>query len=90
MNFLRTHILLIAAYVVVLAALAISVAIATLALGKLGVGLHLLLAFVMAITIAALFMGIRYLGALLRVFALGGLLFLLFMWIIMPIDYFTR
>jgi len=90
MKFLSKHMVLVVAYVALLVLTAASASIAPLPLGRLGVGIHLVLAFVMAIIIAALFLGIRYLGPLLQVVALTGLLFLLYMWIIMPVDYFTR
>lgn len=90
MSFLRTHVALIVAFVALLVLLAANAALAPLSWGALGIGLHLFLAFAMAIVIAVMFMGLRYTGALLRVFALGGLLWLAFMWVLIPIDYFTR
>ena len=44
----------------------------------------------MAATIVTIFMDLRHAGGLMRVFALGGLLWLVFMWILFPVDYLTR
>lgn len=90
MNFLLRHWLYVAAYLLLLLLLAASSALAPLAMGKWSVGLHLALALAMTAIIVALFMRVRYLDPLLKVVALGGLLFLLCMWLIMPVDYITR
>ncbi len=90
MNFLRTHRLYVVVYVVLMLALAVTAAIAPVVPGQLGLAVHLLLAFFMIMLIGAWFIGVRYYDPLLQVVALGVVLFLLFMWVIMPVDYFTR
>lgn len=90
MSFFRAHIALIVAGVLILALLGANVGIAFLPRGPLIVGLHLFLAFCMALVIAVMFMDMRHMGALLRIFALGGLLWLVFMWFLIPVDYLTR
>ncbi len=90
MSFFRSHIALIIAGAAILALLGANVAVVFLPWGAAGVALHLFLAFCMALVIAILFMDMRHMGAMLRIFALGGLLWLAFMWFIIPVDYFTR
>ncbi len=90
MSFFRSHIALIIAGAAILALLGANVAVVFLPWGTAGVALHLFLAFCMALVIAVLFMDMRHMGAMMRIFALGGLLWLVFMWFIIPVDYLTR
>lgn len=51
---------------------------------------HFAIAFLMAALIVAIFMGLRSAGTLIRWFALGGLMWLLFLLALTPVDYLTR
>lgn len=90
MNFLRDNALLIAAFGALLVLLVFNIALLFMPLPGFRIVLHLGSALLMAVIIAAIFMDLRETGALMRVFALGGLLWLAFMWILFPVDYFTR
>ncbi|GAB3681593.1 caa(3)-type oxidase subunit IV [Salinisphaera aquimarina] len=90
MNFLRANSLLIAAFAALLMLLIFNIGVAFMPLPGFRTVLHLGSAVLMAIIIAGIFMDLRSAGALMRVFALGGLLWLAFMWLLFPVDYFTR
>jgi len=90
MTFLSSNLLLIVAFIVLEALLGANIAILTLPLGEFRILLHLGTAVVMAVVVAAIFMDLRHAGAMMRLFALGGLMWLAFMWLLFPVDYLTR
>lgn len=90
MNFLRSNLLPIVAFIVLEALLGANIAILALPLGEFRILLHLGTAVVMAGVVAVIFMDLRHAGAMMRLFALGGLMWLAFMWLLFPVDYLTR
>lgn len=77
-------------YAALLVALGFTLGLSMLSPGILRLVSHFAVAFVMAALIAAIFMGLRSAGTLIRWFALGGLLWLVFLLALAPVDYFTR
>lgn len=77
-------------FAALLLGLGISIALTTLPLNALRIAAHLGVAALLGALIAAFFMNLREAGALIRVFALGGLLWLAFMFVLFPADWLTR
>lgn len=90
MTFLRANLLLIAAFILVQALLGANIAVLLLPLGGYRILLHLATAVVMAVVVVTIFMDLRRAGAMMRLFALGGFMWLAFMWLLFPVDYLTR
>ncbi len=73
-----------------LAVLAMSVVVALLALGPWSIALNLGLALLMGGLLVANFMDLLSARPLIRVFALGALLWVFLLFVMLPVDYLTR
>ena len=90
MSFLKQNRSMLVAFVLLVVLLGTNIGVTFLGFGTFRLVLHLGTAVFMAATIVTIFMDLRHAGGLMRVFALGGLLWLVFMWILFPVDYLTR
>jgi len=90
MSFLRDNLAMIIAFVLLFVLLGANIGVTFLPFGTFRLALHLGTAIVMAVTIVTIFMDLRHAAGLMRVFALGGLLWLVFMWVLFPVDFLTR
>lgn len=90
MNSFRPKPAILATYGALLVLLAATLALTLLPGGWLATGLHAALAVAMGALIVAVYMGVRAAAPLMKVFALGGLLWLLFLLALTPLDYLTR
>lgn len=86
----RPSAILLRIYAALLAALGLTVGLSMTPPGILRIVSHYAIAFLMAALIVAIFMGLRSAGTLIRWFALGGLMWLLFLLALAPVDYLTR
>lgn len=77
-------------YLALLALLGVSLAATALEPGTVRTALHLLAAAMQTTLIVAVFMQLRGASALVRVFALGSLLWLLILFGFMAVDYLHR
>jgi cytochrome c oxidase subunit 4 len=75
---------------VLLALLTISAASAYVPLGSLNAAMNLALAAVMLGVLATFLMNLRWANGLIRLFAAGGLFWLIFMFALTSVDYFSR
>lgn len=87
MNAYRPHIL---SWLALLGLLGASLAVVHYAPAAVHTPVVLLIAAAMAALVLAVFMGLRHMAGLTRVFALGGLLWLLLMVVLTLADYLTR
>lgn len=90
MNFIKKNKAMLVAFVLLFVLLAANIGLTFMSFGGVRLVLHLGTAIFMAATIVTVFMDLRHAGGLMRVFALGGVLWLVFMWILFPVDYLTR
>ena len=79
-----------AVWIILLALLAVSVGSAFIPLGRFNAAVNLAIAAIMVCMLAAFLMNLRWSSALVRIFAPSGLLWLVFMFVLIFTDYLSR
>jgi len=79
-----------AVWLVLLPLLAVSAGTAFLLLGHFNAAVNLAIAAIMVCMLAAFLMNLRWSSALVRIFAASGLLWLVFMFVLIFTDYLSR
>jgi len=79
-----------AVWLILLALLAVSVGSAFIPLGRFNAAVNLAIAAIMVCMLAAFLMNLRWSSALVRIFAASGLLWLVFMFVLIFTDYLSR